>query len=427
MEHPAVTVDKAASARIDALDYVRGIAIVHIIFYHYLIEWFKGKSFWIGTDGVAANWSRIMLFGDGSLAAVKNIFAVMFAYGYASVNVFLILSGFVLTYRALEVGECMDWAGVWMFFVKKLKRILVPFYVAVAVGAGILFLRNGLFPAFAATPAYSWIDALKLLFVPFLVYDYKAVQIFNGDFWFIPLIFQLYLVFPFLLWLMRKYGGWRALIGVLAVGFAARFAIGEFFSSAPMGVAYPTKYGYYGFGFFLPRAAEFFFGMFAAWWYRGARSGVERRDDAQREARRDAIMRWCSGVPAFVLSIALTAGGFMLNMYMWGWAFSDFVIGVGLFWMFLIVGSFLARLAPLQKLLNFMSTVSFEMYLLHHSLLNFILMPLLLTMGWLTEGGFWVFVPVFFVGTIIVGYGAYLIGQGIYRIGVRTPKPAAAT
>lgn len=272
--------------RIDLLDFVRALAIMHIIMYHYYLEWFKG-SFLVVPDGLAANLPRLEVFKDGGvIGLLKNLFSFIFAYGFTSVNLFLLLSGFVLTYSLLmragkagkpengadaEKGGAAKMGAVKMnwipYLLKRFKRILVPFYISVVIGIGFLYLRNALFSALAAAPAYNLWDCLKLVFVPFVFYDIQFLQMFNGDYWFVPLILQLYLIFPLLYFLLKRFGPWKFLVGTFALTVAYRFIAAYFLDSVPMGVIYPSSNSYRLFSFFLPRLFEFSLGMALAYWH----------------------------------------------------------------------------------------------------------------------------------------------------------------
>lgn len=381
----------SVSTRIDVLDYVRGIAIIHIIGYHFFLEWFHG-SFLILPQGVAANIPRLTLFADsGVIGFMKNLFAFLFAYGFTSVNVFLILSGFVLTWSALKGAKEGRVEGTWSFYFRKTLRIIVPFYVSVILGVLILFGRNLLYPVFSGVPIYTWIDGLKLLFVPFLVFDYRLVQLFNGDYWFIPIILQFYLVFPLLLLGLKKFGARWFLVLSLAFTLIYRFVATYFLDTAPMGVIFPTSHSYYLFSFFLPRLAEFVLGMSMA-----AEIFFENGISVK-------LFAYAQRMTGGLIALIVMLGGFALDAYRPGWIFSDFVIGVGVFFWFVFLGYQLATILRASRLLVFLSNGSYETYLLHHYLLNYLLMPFLITRELMQETSLWIMLPVFVVASVLFG------------------------
>ncbi len=383
------TVAPKPSSRIEVLDFVRGIAIIHIILYHYFLEWFHG-GFLILPNGIMANISQLTMFHDGGvLGFVKNIFGALWAYGFFSVNLFLALSGFVLTYSALRSNlEFHGISDLAMFYWKKLKRIIIPLYVSILAGIGFLYLRNFLFPTFGAAPIFTWIDGLKLLFPPFLVFDIPLLQKFNGDLWFITLILQLYILFPLLQYLLKKLGAWKFIALTLSLTLVYRFIATYYLSAAPMGVLAPSQSGYIPFSFFLPRLAEFSAGMALAYLY----------------TANNKILETITGFGGFALGVVISLFGFSLDMYQWGWTFADFVVSIGLFLVFINLGEFLSRLSLLKGWILKLSDVSYDVYLIHHYFLNYFLAPLILVWGVHQESTFWIVMPIFVVGSIILGW-----------------------
>lgn len=381
-----------APSRLESLDFVRGLAIIHIFLYHYYIEWFQG-SFLIVPEGVGANIDRLRIFqGGGLLDIVKNLFSFLWVYGFTSVNLFLLLSGFVLTFSAVKSNMEINGIGdLWSFYVKKLKRLLIPFYVTLILGVGVLFLRNVLYPQFAAMPVYTWLDGLKTLFVPFLVYDISFLQKFNGDLWFITLILQLYILFPLLYHFLKKFGAWNFLFGCLAITVVYRFVASYWLDTAPMGVIFPARNSYLLFSFFLPRLFEFALGMSLGY--------------AQYKGK--DVLSKITGGWEFLASVAIMLIGFSLNSNRIGWSVSDAVISVGLFATLLNIGVYFARVEFLKTAMLKLSESSYEIYLLHHYMLNYLLMPLILILGFKNELGFWIGIPVFFIVAVVTG----MIGQ----------------
>lgn len=382
---------EAQNGRIEVLDMVRALAIIVIILYHYMIEWYGRLNFsstWFTPDGALANAGKLEVFKDGgALGVVKNGFVFMFDYGYTAVNLFLLLSGFVLTVGLVK-KNIMPRGKEWCVFIwKRLKRILIPFYLTIILGVGFVFLHNVIFPQWAAMPAYNVWDFLKLFFIPFVVYDIPFLQKFNGDLWYVTLILQLYLLFPILYYLMKKIGAKWFLIGVtlLCVGF--RTVCWMYLSSAPMGVIADVQNGYRLFGFFLPRLFEFGFGMVLAVWY------------CQKDTVLDGLRTWKVGL----IGAILATGGIALNTYNWGWSISDPVISVGLFALFMYLGFQLSKVGVVRKVLKFISDSSYELFLLHHYYLNYLLLPMMLMLGWVNEIGFWLNLPLYVVVAVLIG------------------------
>lgn len=391
----------AASSKIKKhfplLDGVRALAILMVVVYHYL-QGFWGVGFLIRSDGIVANLARLQVF-NGSWGWLKNVIVYLFAYSFSAVNVFVILSGFVLTWSALQNGSAVaNWLS---FYYQKFKRILLPFYISVLVTFILLALRNWWWPALSWWPSFGWWDWLKFLIPVFPVFDLSWLQQLNGDYWYLTLILQLYLLFPLLFWFLKKYGMVRFLLTTLlltvAYRFLATYGYGflpwsvPFLDSAPMGVISSTQNSYYGFSFFLPRLFEFAFGMGLAY--------LENR----RSGLLESLKGWWKGLGF----LSLTLLGFVLMYYRAGWIFSDLVVGIGAFGLYLNIGAFLQK--GLSGLLKKISDYSFETYLLHHNFLNLLFLPILASFGLNNENGFWWFMPFYLVLVYFIGkYGSDL-------------------
>jgi len=385
-EKGSITAGEEKKKHIGALDFMRALAIMNIVLYHYYMEWYHG-SFLIVPEGIVPNLARLQLFNDGGvIGLIKNLFSFLFVYGFTSVNLFLLLSGFVLSYGLLSKQSEVNWL---VFLLKRIKRIFVPFYVSVLLGVGFLFLRNLVFPAIAAPPIYNWLDGLKIMFFPFAFYDIQFLQRFNGDYWFIPLILQLYLLFPLLFIALNKWGPERFLAGVFVLTVLYRLVAAYYLDTVPMGVIFPTANSYRLFSFFLPRLFEFGLGMALAWWQVKLGNFIER-----------AGRNW-----RVLVGFVLAFSGGLLNSYRWGWIFSDLAVAAGLFFLFLGIVNLIRPVGLAAKLLSKVSGASYEIYLLHHYFLNYFLLPFLLTAGIKNETVFWLVMPVYLVIAVWIGEG----------------------
>ena len=389
------------SGRIEVLDFIRALAIIHVFVFHYYMEWFKG-SFMLIPQGIQANLPRLEIFKDGGIIGlIKNLFSFLFFYGFSAVNVFLVVSGFVLTYSLLSKKNKSEqlgggsrngifkWIWGWLiYYWKKFKRILLPFYASVVVGIFLLYFRNIVFPTLAGAPVYNWIDGLKLLFFPFLVFDMALVQKFNGDYWFVPLILQMYLIFPFLFFLLKKMKVLKFLILMLIICASFRFYATYFLDSVPIAVSWPSKNGYLYFSFFLPRIFEFSFGMVLGYlhYFKGG------------------VLAFLGRIRFFALGAIMAYTGYVFLMYKWGWVFSDLLMGTGLFPMLLGLANLIAKNKWGEIALKKIGKLSYPIYLLHHYFLNYTLLPLLIVLGLAgNETAFWL---------VLLPYSILSVGLG---------------
>lgn len=129
--------------------------------------------------------------------------------GFSGVNVFILLSGFGLTFSmaCTQIKSSMTWIELpWQkFFIRRLLRIY-PLYIFCHI---LFFLIGASVGKYADMPLDTGfllsIIGLRVFFPNYFWYGPDA-------FWFIGLILQLYLLFPLLFWLILKIGNFNFLI-----------------------------------------------------------------------------------------------------------------------------------------------------------------------------------------------------------------------
>lgn len=195
--------------RLTYLDGLRGLAVLMVLVFH---AWMLGLS----QVGGAFQLHRM------ATATPANFLAAM---GYQGVSLFLVISGFCLSYPALlgrTRGE-HDWFSARRFLVERWLRIAPPYYAAL-----LLFT---LVPGLLSTPALErmkwWVSphpgildvTLHLLLLHNLLPQF-AFSI-NGAFWSLGLEWQWYCVFPLFLLLVLRWP-FKTLLAVLVTGLACR-------------------------------------------------------------------------------------------------------------------------------------------------------------------------------------------------------------
>ena len=148
----------------------------------------------------------------------------MVAFGWLGVDVFFVLSGFLLTRQAvLKLGRrspaettsrfVSAFGEKYSVFLRRRILRVYPAYYACITALLIL----------AATKVYGHLPGeLDLLLHLGMVHNFieKYIATMNGVFWTMPFEWQFYLVFPLLVIVLRRYGGWSlyaiAFLGVVA-------------------------------------------------------------------------------------------------------------------------------------------------------------------------------------------------------------------
>src|SRR5436190_6018704 len=199
--------------RLTWVDGMRGVAIVWIFLDH-AVERLLGYPY-IGNPG--PDWADLgtrarqllPLEGYGFWGVLVNLFRYAGWTGDAAVQLFLILSGFGLTWGYLESNSSgsIPWRD---FLRRRLMRIYPLWWAAhlFLIGAWLVSLGPSLKSLLLSLPG--------LRLTPSSLYSVSA------SWWFVSLLLQCYLVFPLLWKLQRRWGTTAFLCGACAIGFAAR-------------------------------------------------------------------------------------------------------------------------------------------------------------------------------------------------------------
>ena len=305
---------------IPALDHLRGFAALLVLYFHG--SHFIYHKIVFGTPYDPANWPQ-----------AGNPLSALAIEGHTAVSLFFVLSGFVFTVGSLD--RRLHYAG---FYRNRLLRTYPLFLFFLALG--VMF-----YPA-----NFDLWGILQSLF--FMANNNTA---FNGGaltfvFWSIAVEWQFYLLFPFLLLAVQRFG-WKILLMLLVLLFMVRlFAL--FQVTDMRNLSYWTLLG---------RMDQFIIGMLAGIYYR-------------RCFHPGLALDW--------LGVAAT-GGVLLLLYGFnqiggggsnGWVWVGWTTLEALAWSIFLIGYLsLARHfnRHLGRMLVALGTVSYSIYLSHFVVLNF--------------------------------------------------------
>ena len=170
---------------------LRGIAALLVCVYHYVM-------FVCGADWMAGA-SRLL------------------ANGYAAVDLFFVLSGYILTARYGHVFAAGIERGAWRDFINRRFARLYPLHLATLAMA----LPFALFRKNADLPAQEVIGDLALNLLMVQSWGFRPEATFNFPSWSISVEWGAYLVFPLLAALFLKGPRGRlALLGLVILGYA---------------------------------------------------------------------------------------------------------------------------------------------------------------------------------------------------------------
>jgi peptidoglycan/LPS O-acetylase OafA/YrhL len=181
---PAPVDARPRRPRLPGLDGLRGVAALYVVFNHVFLRAFPGYPV-----VRAPFWARA------------------FIYGRFAVVVFIVLSGFSLALEPARHGWRLD--SVSQFARRRALRILPPYWAALAFALAVAWL-------IVPPPGRGYPDGSSVLVNGLLLQNLVAVPSPNRSFWSIAVEAQLYLAFPLLLLMVRRWSA-AAAVGAVAL------------------------------------------------------------------------------------------------------------------------------------------------------------------------------------------------------------------
>ncbi len=180
--HASVPAVARRRERIAGLDGIRGLAALYVVVNHVFLRAFPGypvdhAPFWAG-------W---------------------FIYGRFAVVVFIVLSGFSLALSPARHGWRLD--AVSRFARRRARRILPAYWAALAFSLAVAWLV-------VSQPGHGVPDAKSVLVNGLLVQNIVGSRSPNAAFWSMAVEAQLYVAFPLLLLMVRRWGAVAMLAAV---------------------------------------------------------------------------------------------------------------------------------------------------------------------------------------------------------------------
>lgn len=302
---------------IESLDQLRALAMLMVFFAHSI------HNFTRGLDPSIGDW----------IYPRNPLFAIL-AEGHAGVALFMVLSGFLFSYGSY--GKDVNFIG---FMRNRVLRIY-PMYIFILLLGAYAYKEQFSFAGFIAS---------------LMLFSNTQSALNGGMFtillWTIAVEFTFYLVFPHLHKCYGFYGS-SFFIRILFLFIILRLICVGLGASA-RDLSYFTIFG---------RMDQFLFGMLAAYQLRQGR------------------LKWWSGlIPCCICFAAATVVLYIFNRYGGGWVSNG---SWKVFWPTLegfvfasmIVAVVLTRTSiwpnPVAKVLQFIGTISFSMYLLHQPVMS---------------------------------------------------------
>jgi peptidoglycan/LPS O-acetylase OafA/YrhL len=319
------------------VDFLKGMALLGILLNHFVEEFSKP----FGLSFPVSDWQSFSFQNQNLLKTGQSLlwlFTRFMAWvGDHGPGVFILLSGFALTYSAFS-GKHQK--GLLWFYNKRLLRIY-PLYIIihfiVLLGVLIVFGRE-----------VNWGRNHVFLSILGLRASDSLFFLFNPSWWFIWLILQLYLIFPFLLWLLRKTDTLKFLIITLAFTVVCGLL-------GLMGFRYSgSQYNWLTGIFFGTRLAEFSAGM-------GLGALLWNNKSLEKQGHNSRII--------VILAFALFFIGTVFTLNRYSAVLSNFFITVGLSGVLYSVFSSLKshKQNRLVNSIGWIGVYSYGIYLVHQA------------------------------------------------------------
>lgn len=194
---------------------LKGFAILCIIchnFFHHLNPSPGENEFLFSPNTIHGFFNML---GEQPMEFINIIFSYL---GHFGVQVFILLSGYGLAVSMLKHEK--DWTT---FMVDRLKKL----YPLLLTGIIVLMLYK-IVDEKSFFAHYEWTEVkYKLLFISNLIPN-SGLSL-NGPWWFFGLIFELYLLFPLLYKLIRRFG-WKAFAVVCVLSYGLIFLFRNVFN-----------------------------------------------------------------------------------------------------------------------------------------------------------------------------------------------------
>jgi len=274
------------------------------------------------------------LDGYGAWTIPVNLLRYLGWFGDQGVQLFIIISGFGLTWGLLN-RQADKPVSLLPFYKSRAKRIYPLWW-----GVHILFIATWFVTGWGLSlfDANTALSFLGIRITPELLYY------FSPAWWYFWLLVQLYLVFPFLWDALRKWGPFKLLLWSSIIAFAVR-GVGLFYFDSYLD-AWARG------AIFITRLPEFVFGISLASWMFSSRAKTQNLLGSWRAT--------LSAIGVYIL-------GIYLALSLTGMIFAPFLLGVSAFvLLYQVSNKLLSGSGWLTGSTEWLGRHSYSLYLIHH-------------------------------------------------------------
>jgi len=197
--------NKINSPKFEFLDGLRGLSALLVVFYHGQL--FSGHS-------------------KEYLTSSLKPLTYLLSFGHYSVAVFIVLSGFCLSIPVAVSADKQLKGGFKRYISRRFTRIVPPYYATLILMLILIFA----FPILQTPQNTAWDSKIPVTIASIithilLIHNLSSEWIYNinGPMWSVATEFQIYFIFPILIFIWRKYNLIAAFIFAMVLGFIIPF------------------------------------------------------------------------------------------------------------------------------------------------------------------------------------------------------------
>jgi peptidoglycan/LPS O-acetylase OafA/YrhL len=157
--------------------------------------------------------------------SVFSVFSWSLIAGHLAVTVFIVISGFCLMLPVVRADNRLR-GGTLGFFKRRARRILPPYYAAVAVCLALIGTVMGK-PTGTLWDVPIGVNKVAVISHLALVQDLYGTSKINYVFWSIAVEWHIYFLFPLLVWSWRRWGWAVTVVTALVAGYALRITLDD--------------------------------------------------------------------------------------------------------------------------------------------------------------------------------------------------------
>lgn len=316
--------------RLPYLDGLRGLAALYVVYSHVY------TAIMYGCDGAG-------------LSSVGLKLLSTFKFGHYMVDLFIVLSGYVLGLPIVTAGTTIN-GGSWKFFVKRFVRIIPPFYVSLILAFVVAQLPAviGYKSTTSDSPIYQYLAHIFL--VNNWSHSWRIGS--NQPLWSVAVEWQIYMILPLILLpIWKKFGVVTMTLTAIVSGVTFTLLTGGTYSSAHTWFV-----------------GLFALGLFAAEICHGTNSRLSSIKDWNR-------LRFIPPAALVFVTIANRFLDFSESKYLW---LGDTIVGIGCAVAIICLTQLSGRVSQpsvliallTSKPVQFLGTISYSVYLFHWPILE---------------------------------------------------------